>query len=145
MVLNNFSMSVEKGEIISLIGPSGSGKSTVLRTLVGLLTPKSGKVLLNGEPINYKNKKSLREIRERFAIVFQQYNLFQNMSVLQNVTVGPIKVKKRNRREVEEEAKALLAKVGLSDKLKAYLRQRLRSSAQTQCRTCSGGTHTARE
>jgi len=120
MVLNNFSMSVEKGEIISLIGPSGSGKSTVLRTLVGLLTPKSGKVLLNGEPINYKNKKSLREIRERFAIVFQQYNLFQNMSVLQNVTVGPIKVKKRNRREVEEEAKALLAKVGLSDKLKAY-------------------------
>ena len=120
MVLNNFSMSVEKGEIISLIGPSGSGKSTVLRTLVGLLTPKSGKVLFDGEPNNYKNKKSLREIRERFAIVFQQYNLFQNMSVLQNVTVGPIKVKKRNRREVEEEAKALLAKVGLSDKLKAY-------------------------
>ena len=120
LVLDGFSMSVGKGEIVCLIGPSGSGKSTVLRTLIGLLPPKGGKVLLNGKQINYKDKKELREVRERFAIVFQQYNLFQNMSVLKNVTVGPVKVKKRNRTKVEEEARELLTKVGLSDKFNAY-------------------------
>jgi polar amino acid transport system ATP-binding protein len=113
-------MSVGKAEIVSLIGPSGSGKSTVLRTLIGLLPPKSGGVFFDGNQVNYNNKRSLRELRERFAIVFQQYNLFQNMNVLSNVTVGPVKIKKRNRKEVEEEAKELLAKVGLGDKFKAY-------------------------
>ena len=113
-------MSVGKAEIVSLIGPSGSGKSTVLRTLIGLLPPRSGEVFFDGKKVNYSNKRSLRELRERFAIVFQQYNLFQNMTVLNNVTVGPVKIKKRKRKEVEEEAKELLGKVGLGDKFKAY-------------------------
>ena len=119
-VLTGVGFSVEKGEIVSLIGPSGSGKSTLLRVLVGLTKPKSGRVLLDGIPISYANKKALREARDRFAIVFQQYNLFQNMTALRNVTVAPIKVKKRNPQEVEKEAITLLEKVGLGDKLHSY-------------------------
>ena len=119
-VLTGVGFSVEKGEIVSLIGPSGSGKSTLLRVLVGLTKPKSGRVLLDGVPISYANKKALREARDRFAIVFQQYNLFQNMTALRNVTVAPIKVKRRDPQEVEREAIALLEKVGLGDKLHSY-------------------------
>jgi polar amino acid transport system ATP-binding protein len=119
-VLAGVGFSIERGEIVSLIGPSGSGKSTLLRVLVGLTKPKSGRVCLDGVPISYVNKKALREARDRFAIVFQQYNLFQNMTALRNVTVAPIKVKKRDPRQVEEEAIALLEKVGLGDKLHVY-------------------------
>jgi polar amino acid transport system ATP-binding protein len=119
-VLVAVGFSIEKGEIVSLIGPSGSGKSTLLRVLVGLTKPKSGRVVIGGVPISYANRKALREARDRFAIVFQQYNLFQNMTALRNVTVAPIKVKKRDPREVEKDAIALLEKVGLGDKLHAY-------------------------
>jgi polar amino acid transport system ATP-binding protein len=119
-VLEQISLTVGKGEIVSLIGPSGSGKSTLLRVLMGLLPPAVGEVRLDGDPIDYGNKKAVRAVRDRFAIVFQQYNLFQNMTVLQNVTVAPVKVKKRKAAEVESEAKELLAKVGLADKFKSY-------------------------
>lgn len=88
--------------------------------LVGLLTPKSGEVSLNNNPLNYTNKSDLRTIREQIAIVFQQYNLFQNMNVLKNVCIAPTKIQKRNQKEVEEQAVALLEKVGLKDKLKSY-------------------------
>jgi len=119
-VLDEISLSVSKGEIVSLIGPSGSGKSTLLRVLVGLLTPTAGEVRLNGEVIDYRNKGSVRRMRDRFAIVFQQYNLFQNMDVLRNVTIAPIKVKGRPREDCEREAKQLLQKVGLGSKFDAY-------------------------
>ena len=119
-VLDGISLSVSKGEIVSLIGPSGSGKSTLLRVLVGLLTPTAGEVRLNGEVIDYRNKGSVRRMRDRFAIVFQQYNLFQNMDVLRNVTIAPIKVKGRPREDCEREAKQLLQKVGLGSKFDAY-------------------------
>jgi polar amino acid transport system ATP-binding protein len=119
-VLNGVSLEIARGEIVSLIGPSGSGKSTLLRVLVGLLRPASGTVSLDGEPIDYANRSSLRRARRRLAIVFQQYNLFQNMDVLGNVTIAPVRVQKRPRAEVEAEAKALLAKVGLAEKLRAY-------------------------
>ena len=119
-VLEGINLSIGKAEIVSLIGPSGSGKSTLLRVLVGLLPPESGQVVLDGKSINYRDKRTIRAIRDRFAIVFQQYNLFQNMDVLRNVTIAPVKIKKRNPSEVRDEAKELLAKVGLSDKLHAY-------------------------
>ena len=119
-VLHDISLGIDKGEIMALIGPSGSGKSTLLRVLVGLLKPKAGGVSLDGEEIDYGNRTQLKRLRDRFAIVFQQYNLFQNMSALDNVTVAPVKVKGRPRREVEEEAKTLLEKVGLGDKFQAY-------------------------
>jgi polar amino acid transport system ATP-binding protein len=119
-VLENVTLSVERGEIVSLIGPSGSGKSTLLRVLIGLLPPVAGEVRLDGDRIDYASKQALKALRDRVAIVFQQYNLFQNMTALQNVTIAPTKVKGRPAGEVKEEAKALLAKVGLADKLGAY-------------------------
>ena len=119
-VLKDINLNVEKGEILSLIGPSGSGKSSLLKMLVGLLTPKSGEVHLNNKPINYTNKSDLRSVREQIAIVFQQYNLFQNMNVLKNVCIAPTKMQKRDQKQVEEQAINLLEKVGLKDKLKSY-------------------------
>jgi len=119
-VLESISFRVEKGEIISLIGPSGSGKSTLLRVLVGLLPPAAGSVRLDGSEIDYRDKASIRQARSRMAIVFQQYNLFQNMDVMGNVTVAPIKVKGEARADAEAYAKRLLERVGLGHKLHAY-------------------------
>ena len=119
-VLKDINLNVEKGEILSLIGPSGSGKSSLLKMLVGLLIPKSGEVSLNDNAVDYTSKSDLRTIREQIAIVFQQYNLFQNMNVLKNVCIAPTKIQKRNQKEVEEQAVTLLEKVGLKDKLKSY-------------------------
>ena len=119
-VLHDVGLTVAKGEVVSLIGPSGSGKSTILRVLMGLTPPTAGEVLIDGEPIDYGSRRSLRAARERMAIVFQQYNLFQNMSVLGNVTIAPVKIKGRPQAEVEADARRLLAKVGLADKHDAY-------------------------
>lgn len=118
--LRGITLEVSRGEVLGLIGPSGSGKSTLLRVLVGLLRPDRGEIRLDGRPINYGSPRDVSLVRERLAIVFQQYNLFQNMNVLQNVTVAPIKIRGRKRQEVEPKAEALLARVGLSDKLRAY-------------------------
>jgi polar amino acid transport system ATP-binding protein len=119
-VLKDVSLSADRGEVLSLIGPSGSGKSTFLRSLVGLSSPDGGIVQLGGETIDYASRKSLRALRSRLAIVFQQYNLFQNMTVLGNVTVAPIKIQKRPRQDVEKLARELLARVGMENKLNAY-------------------------
>ncbi|WP_062089817.1 amino acid ABC transporter ATP-binding protein [Caballeronia udeis] len=119
-VLRDITLSVERGEVISLIGPSGSGKSTLLRTLVGLMPPTAGRVVLDDEPLDYSSRKSVRAARDKMAIVFQQYNLFQNMDVLRNVTISPLKIKKRPREQVEAEAKELLRRVGLAEKHASY-------------------------
>ena len=118
--LRDVSLEAERGEVIGLIGPSGSGKSTILRTLVGLLKPRGGAVTLEGTRIDYGSRASMRAARDRFAIVFQQYNLFQNMTALRNVAIAPTLVKKRDKAQVEAEAKALLARVGLAEKVNAY-------------------------
>jgi polar amino acid transport system ATP-binding protein len=119
-VLQDVTLSVERGEIVSIIGPSGSGKSTLLRVLTGLLKPRSGVVHVAGEQVDYGSAATLRKVRDRFAIVFQQYNLFQNMTALRNVTIAPTIVKKREAGEVEREARLLLEKVGLSHRIEAY-------------------------
>jgi polar amino acid transport system ATP-binding protein len=93
-VLAGVSLALERGEIASLIGPSGSGKSTLLRVLVGLLVPSSGEIRLDGRPVDLHQPASIRDLRNRFAIVFQQYNLFMNMTALRNVMIAPLKVKK---------------------------------------------------
>lgn len=103
-VLRDISLTVEKGEVLSIIGPSGSGKSTLLRCATGLETPDSGEIRYTGT----------------FGLVFQNFNLFPHYSVIKNVTDAPIKVQKRRKDEVYQEAKALLAKMGLSDKENAY-------------------------
>ena len=119
-VLKKVDLVLGKGEVVALIGPSGSGKSTVLRMLMGLTPPTGGSVRLDGEAIDYGRSASVRRARDRMVIVFQQYNLFQNMDVLRNVTIAPLKIKRWPRREVEAEAARLLAKVGLADKHRAY-------------------------
>jgi polar amino acid transport system ATP-binding protein len=119
-VLKGVSLTLSKGEVVALIGPSGSGKSTILRVLMGLTHPTGGEVLIDGAAVDYHRPSSVRAARDRMAIVFQQYNLFQNMDVMRNVTIAPVKIKKRRRAEVEAEAAKLLAKVGLADKHHAY-------------------------
>ena len=119
-VLEGISFGVDKGEIVSLIGPSGSGKSTLLRVLVGLLQPSGGRVLLDGREVDFRDKSAVRTLRSRTAIVFQQYNLFQNMDVLGNVTIAPVKVKGQPRAEVDAYARQLLERVGLGHKLHAF-------------------------
>jgi polar amino acid transport system ATP-binding protein len=119
-VLEGISFTVEKGEIISLIGPSGSGKSTLLRVLVGLLPPIGGSIRLDGQEIDYRSKTAVRQLRSRLAIVFQQFNLFQNMDVLGNVTIAPVKIKGQPPAEADAYARRLLDRVGLGHKLHAF-------------------------
>ena len=119
-VLKGVSFAMDKGEVVGLVGPSGSGKSTVLRTLVGLTPVSAGSVTIHDETIDFSSAASVRAARDQMAIIFQQYNLFQNMTVLQNVTVAPCKIKKRPMAQVRAEAEKLLAMVGLADKLNAY-------------------------
>jgi polar amino acid transport system ATP-binding protein len=119
-VLHGVDLSFEKGEVVALIGPSGSGKSTILRVLVGLTPCTGGDVVLDGQPIRYGSAASVRAARDKMAIVFQQYNLFQNMDVMRNVTIAPVKIKGRPRAEAEADAARILARVGLADKSRAY-------------------------
>jgi polar amino acid transport system ATP-binding protein len=119
-VLKGVDLTLGKGEVVALIGPSGSGKSTVLRMVMGLTPPSAGEIRLDGEGVDYRKSSNVRRVRDRIAVVFQQYNLFQNMNVLRNVTIAPLKIKKRPNAEVVADAERVLAKVGLADKLKAY-------------------------
>ena len=119
-VLHDVSLSVQPGSVVALIGPSGSGKSSLLRSVIGLNRPTTGTVRLGNKVIDYGSPASLKAARRRMAIVFQQYNLFQNMTALGNVTVAPVEVQGRTRAEADAEGRAVLAKVGLGDKLDRY-------------------------
>ena len=119
-VLKDVSLAADQGEVLTVIGPSGSGKSTLLRVLIGLTPPSGGEVFVAGKRVDYGSRRSLRTLREKMSIVFQEYNLFQNMTVMRNVTVAPLKIKKRPRKQVEREAAALLEKVGMAHKRDAY-------------------------
>ena len=119
-ILEDVSFKIETGEIISIIGPSGSGKSTILRVLVGLLHPSKGHVIVNGTEVNYNSPSALKSMRDTMAMVFQQFNLFQNMSVLRNVMIAPLKSKKEPEAEVEARAKEYLEIMGLGEKFDAY-------------------------
>ena len=119
-ILDSLSLSAERGDVVSLIGPSGSGKSTLLRVLIGLTPPTAGSVRIGGEAINYADKAGLKALRRRMSIVFQQFNLFQNMSVLDNLTLAPVRTLGVARAEAEARARDLLANVGLADKAGNY-------------------------
>ena len=118
-VLKNISTEIKKGEIISIIGPSGSGKSTFLRCINKLEEPSSGHIYIDGMDLMDKNT-DINKIRERVGMVFQHFNLFPNMTVLDNLTLSPIMVKKESKEEAEKYALSLLEKVGLSDKANSY-------------------------
>ena len=118
-VLKNISTTINKGEIISIIGPSGSGKSTFLRCINKLEEPTEGHIYIDGMDLIDK-KTDINKIRERVGMVFQHFNLFPNMTVLENLTLSPIMVKKESKEEAEKYASYLLEKVGLSDKANSY-------------------------
>ena len=121
-VLKDISFSVESGEVVTIIGSSGSGKSTLLRCVNLLEKPTSGEILYNGKNILDEDT-SIYEYRTHLGMVFQQFNLFNNLNVLENCTVGPIKVLKKSKEEAEEIAKGFLEKVGMSAYLNARPRQ----------------------
>ena len=118
-VLKNISTTINTGEIISIIGPSGSGKSTFLRCINKLEEPTKGHIYIDGMDLMDKNT-DINKIRERVGMVFQHFNLFPNMTVLENLTLSPIMVKKESKEEAEKYASYLLEKVGLSDKANSY-------------------------
>ena len=121
-VLKNISTTINKGEIISIIGPSGSGKSTFLRCINKLEEPSLGHIYIDGMDLIDKNT-DINKIRERVGMVFQHFNLFPNMTVLENLTLSPTMVKKESKEEAEKYALYLLEKVGLSDKANSYPNQ----------------------
>ena len=118
-VLKNISTTINKGEIISIIGPSGSGKSTFLRCINKLEEPTEGHIYIDDMDLMDKNT-DINKIRERVGMVFQHFNLFPNMTVLENLTLSPTMVKKESKEEAEKYALYLLEKVGLSDKANSY-------------------------
>ena len=121
-VLKNISTTINKGEVISIIGPSGSGKSTFLRCINKLEEPTEGHIYIDGMDLMDKNT-DINKIRERVGMVFQHFNLFPNMTVLENLTLSPTIVKKESKEEAEKYALYLLQKVDLSDKANSYPNQ----------------------
>ena len=122
VILKDMNLSVKRGEVIVIIGPSGCGKSTFLRCLNGLETIQGGKITLDGEAIE-SGGKGIAKLRERIGMVFQSYELFPHKTVLQNITLAPMKVRKIPRVEAEKEALELLGRVGLEEKKNSYPRQ----------------------
>jgi arginine/lysine/histidine transport system ATP-binding protein len=118
-VLKNISTNIDSGEVVSIIGPSGSGKSTFLRCLNLLETPTQGKVWINNQEIT-DSKTNILKVREQIGMVFQHFYLFPHLSVLENLTYAPMKVKGESRELAEKKARELLARVGLTEKEKAY-------------------------
>jgi putative glutamine transport system ATP-binding protein len=117
-VLKNIHLHVAEGEKLVIIGPSGSGKSTLIRCMNALEEPTRGEVYLNGELLAHKNRVIM--VRTYCAMVFQQFNLYPHMTVLQNITLAPMKLQKKNRADAEELAYHYLDVVGLRDKARAY-------------------------
>ena len=118
-VLRGIDEQIHAGEVVVIIGPSGSGKSTFLRCLNLLEMPTGGDVIFEGESV-MKAGKNINQLRERMGMVFQQFNLFPHLSVLENICIAPMKVKKAQRADIELRALKLLDRVGLGDKAKAY-------------------------
>ncbi|MHB9952660.1 amino acid ABC transporter ATP-binding protein [Ligilactobacillus murinus] len=115
-VLKDITETVDKGQVICVIGPSGSGKSTFLRCLNVLEKPTSGKIIFDGQDLAHISEKQLNVLREKMGMVFQGFNLFPNMSVLENIKLAPMKVKHVDEKTATERGKELLDKVGLLDK-----------------------------
>ena len=130
-VLKGIDLEVNEGEVVAVIGPSGGGKSTLLRCLNKLETIDKGSVIIDGEALcketaggtEYVSKDEVRRIACKMGMVFQQFNLFPHMTVLENLIEAPVNVQKRDKATVIKEAEALLAKVGLSDKRNEYPRK----------------------
>lgn len=118
--VNDVSLEIKKGEIVALIGPSGSGKSTVLRCINGLEIPETGKIYIDGIEFKESDKTNYRHLRQKMGFVFQHFNLFPHMTVMENLTLAQIQVLKRTDEEAKTIAKTYLKRVGLLDKQDEY-------------------------
>ncbi len=121
-VIKDISTDIYEGEVVVILGPSGSGKSTFLRCINRLEEPTGGEIVVDGQTITDK-KADLNKIRENIGMVFQHFNLFNNLNVLQNLMLAPVQLKKATKEKAKEEAMAMLKKVGLEDKAEAYPHQ----------------------
>ncbi|HEM3663885.1 TPA: amino acid ABC transporter ATP-binding protein [Streptococcus suis] len=121
-ILNHLSLSIKEGEVVVILGPSGCGKSTLLRCINKLESIQEGDILLDDQSI-LSGSLSLQDIRQKIGMVFQDYELFPHMDVLQNLTLAPVKALKRNKEEVQSEAETLLKRVGLEQKKHSYARE----------------------
>ncbi|MCK8618740.1 amino acid ABC transporter ATP-binding protein [Apilactobacillus kunkeei] len=119
-IFSDINAEVHKGEVISLLGPSGAGKSTFLRCINMLGEPTSGKILLDGKDLVSSSEKELIQLRTHIGMVFQSFNLFENKTVIDNITLAPIKVKGMSKEDAEAKAHELLKTVGLDDKANVY-------------------------
>lgn len=128
-VLNNVSFTADNGEIVAIIGPSGCGKTTLLKCINGLEKIDNGKIIIEGQDIGKRNY-NLSQLRQDVGIVFQQFNLFPHMTVKENITLAPLKVKKMNKNDAEILAMMLLERVGLLDKMDCYPHQLSGGQAQ---------------
>ena len=129
MALNDCSLTIQKGEVVAIIGPSGSGKSTFLRSLNLLEMPTGGSIIFNGVDITKKKMKNeegktvkvdIDQHRQKMGMVFQHFNLFPHMTVLKNITLAPVQLKLKTQAEAEAQAKKLLERIGLADKAEEY-------------------------
>lgn len=118
-VMNDVSLQVRKGEVVFLVGPSGAGKSTVMRCTNFLETPDAGEVLFHGAPVD-RSENGLNDYRARVGMVFQHFNLFPHLTILDNITLAPLKRGLMTREQAEQKAHALLKRIGLEEKASAY-------------------------
>ena len=121
-ILDGINLEVKQGDVLVVVGPSGCGKSTLLRCINALEPIQGGTIKLQGMDIR-KGSKNITTLRQKIGMVFQSYELFPHLTVIDNITLAPVKVQKRDKAEVRKEAMELLARVGLADKAKSYPRQ----------------------
>lgn len=121
-VIDGINLSIKKGEVVVLLGPSGCGKSTLLRTINGLENIQDGEIIFHGKNIHEKNT-DWKKVREKIGMVFQNYELFPHLNVIDNILLAPIKIQKRDKAEVLNQAEELLKKVGLEDRKLSYPRE----------------------
>ena len=121
-ILDGINLEVKQGDVLVVVGPSGCGKSTLLRCINALEPIQGGTIKLQGMDIR-KGSKNITTLRQKIGMVFQSYELFPHLTVLDNITLAPVKVQKRDKAEAQKEAMELLARVGLADKAKSYPRQ----------------------